>query len=57
MSENEIIELVQKNVENPAISTDTGLEAAQKIGKLAESEKIEWLLRTGLQCTSTAARD
>ena len=48
MSENEIIELVQKNVENPMISTDTGLEAAQKIGKLAESEKIEWALAGGI---------
>lgn len=48
MSENEIIELVQKNVENPTISTDTGLEAAQKIGKIAESEKFDWALAGGV---------
>lgn len=48
MSENEIIELVQKNVENPTISTDTGLEAAQKIGKIAESEKVKWALAGGV---------
>lgn len=48
MSENEIIELIQKNVENPTISTDTGLEAAQIIGRIAESEKVEWALAGGV---------
>lgn len=48
MSENEIIELVQKNVESPTISTDTGLEAAQKIGKIAEDEKVDWALAGGV---------
>lgn len=48
MSENEIIELVKKNVENPTISTDTGLEAAQKIGKIAEGEKVDWALAGGV---------
>lgn len=48
MSENEIIERVQKNVESPTISTDTGLEAAQKIGEIAEKENIEWALVGGI---------
>lgn len=48
MSDNEIIERVQKNVESPTISTDTGLEAAQKIGAIAVAEKIEWALIGGV---------
>ncbi len=48
MSENEIIERVQKNVESPTISTDTGLEAARKIGEIAEKENIEWALVGGI---------
>ena len=48
MSDNEIIQRVQKNVESPTISTDTGLEAAEKIGKIAESENVEWALVGGL---------
>jgi hypothetical protein len=41
MSDSEIIERVRKNVESPTISTDTGLEAAQKIGEVAAKENIE----------------
>ena len=48
MSDNEIIDRVQKNVESPTISTDTGLEAAQKIGEIAANENIEWALVGGL---------
>lgn len=48
MSEDELIERVQKNVESPMISTDTGLEAAQKIGEIAERENIQWALVGGL---------
>lgn len=48
MSENEIIERVKKNVENPTISTDTGLEATQEIGEIAEKEDIEWALVGGI---------
>lgn len=48
MSDNEIIERVQKNVESPTISTDTGLEAAGKVGAIARAEKIEWALVGGL---------
>jgi hypothetical protein len=48
MSDNEIIERVQKNIESPTISTDTGLEAATKIGAIAAAEKIEWALIGGI---------
>ncbi len=48
MSEQEIIERVQRNVDSPTISTDTGLEAARQIGDLAESEKVEWALAGGI---------
>jgi len=48
MSDNEIIERVQKNVESPTISTDTGLEAARKIGEIAEGENVEWALVGGI---------
>ena len=48
MSDNEIIERVQKNVESPTISTDTGLEAARKIGEIARSENVVWALVGGV---------
>ncbi len=48
MSDNEIIKRVQKNVESPTISTDTGLEAAEKIGEIAASENVEWALVGGI---------
>ncbi len=48
MSDNEIIERVQKNVESPTISTDTGLAAAQKIGEIAARENVEWALVGGI---------
>lgn len=48
MSDNEIIERVQRNVENPTVSTDTGLEAAQKIGEIARTENIDWALIGGI---------
>ncbi len=51
MSETEykqLIERVLHNVENPTISTDTGVEAAHKIGELATQEEIEWALAGGL---------
>ena len=51
MSETEykqLIERVLHNVDNPTISTDTGVEAAHKIGQLATQEEIEWALAGGL---------
>ena len=48
MSDQEIIERVQRNVETPTISTDTGLAAARQIGNLAEAENVEWALAGGI---------
>lgn len=51
MSENDYQELVERMLENtsvPMISSDTGLEAAQKIGQLAAQEDIEWAVAGGL---------
>ena len=48
MSDKEIIERVRKNVESPTISTNTGLEAARKIGAIAEGENVEWALVGGI---------
>ena len=51
MSESDYHELVERMLENtsvPMISSDTGLEAAQKIGQLAAQEEIEWAVAGGL---------
>ncbi|HEX9930715.1 MAG TPA: hypothetical protein VGB02_19430 [Pyrinomonadaceae bacterium] len=48
MSDDELIERVQKNVESPTISTDVGLEAALRFGKTAESENVQWALAGGI---------
>jgi hypothetical protein len=51
MSEDDYQELVERMMENtsvPMISSDTGLEAAQKIGQLASQEEIEWAVAGGL---------
>ena len=48
MSDQEIIERVQKNVDSPTISTDTGLAAARQIGDIAEAESVEWALCGGI---------
>jgi hypothetical protein len=51
MSESDYKELVERMLENvasPTISTDTGVEAAQKIGRLADQEEIEWAVAGGI---------
>ncbi len=48
MSNYEIIERVEKNIEKPTISTDTGLEASLEIGKTAAAENIDWALVGGM---------
>jgi len=48
MSDYEIIERVEKNIEKPTISTDTGLEASLEIGKTAAAENIDWALVGGM---------
>ena len=51
----EIVERVARSVANPMISTDTGIEAVQRVGELAAQEKIEWAVAGGWPCISTAA--
>ena len=51
MSESDYQRLVEQILENtsvPMISSDTGLEAALKIGQLAAQEEIEWAVAGGL---------
>lgn len=51
MSENDYQKLIARMLENaasPMISTDTGVEAAQKVGQLANQEEIAWALVGGL---------
>jgi len=51
MSEDDYQRLVERMLENtsvPMISSDTGLEAAEKIGQLAAQEEIEWAVAGGM---------
>lgn len=51
MSEEEykqLVERVLQNVANPTISTDTGIEAVQEVGRIAEREEIDWAVAGGL---------
>jgi len=51
MSESDYQQLVERMLENvasPMISSDTGVEAAQKIGQLAAREAIEYAVADGL---------
>ena len=51
MSENDykqIIDRILENAANPTISTDTGLEAAQMVGQIANREEIEWAVAGGI---------
>jgi hypothetical protein len=51
MSEEDYKRLVERALQDPAnlmIATDTGIEAAQKVGRLAAQEEIEWALAGGL---------
>jgi hypothetical protein len=43
-----IVEYIAQNIAQPMIATDVGIEAAQKFGKLAAQEEIEWALAGGL---------
>ena len=43
-----LVERVLRNVANPTLSTDTGVEAVQQVAKLADQEKIEWAVAGGL---------
>lgn len=51
MSEDDYQQLVERMLENtsvPMISSDSGLEAAQKIGQLASQQEIEWAVAGGM---------
>lgn len=49
MSEQELIEYIQKNLENsPMIDTETGISALKKIAKIAAKEDVEWALAGGI---------
>ncbi len=43
-----LINRILENISAPMISSDTGMEAARKIGKLAAQEEIEWAIAGGL---------
>ena len=50
MSEDDYKQLVERALQNTAnlmIATDTGIEAAQKVGELAAREEIEWAKAAG----------
>lgn len=49
MSEKELIEYIQKNLENSSmIDTETGIAAIKKLAEIAERENIEWALAGGI---------
>lgn len=49
MSEQELIEYIQNNLENsPMIDTDTGISAVKKLAEIAERENVEWALAGGI---------
>ncbi|MGI8554935.1 MAG: hypothetical protein ACR2LT_01060 [Pyrinomonadaceae bacterium] len=49
MSEQELIEYIQNNLENsPMIDTNTGISAIKKLAKIAEKERVEWALARGI---------
>ena len=49
MSEKELIEYIEKNLENsPMIDTETGISAVNQLAEIAEREGIEWALAGGI---------
>ena len=49
MSEKELIEYIQQNLENsPMIDTETGIAAVRKLAEIAAQENIEWALADGI---------
>ena len=53
MSDKEIIERVQKNVESPMILTDTGLEAAEKSEQSPKAKTSNGRWSAVWRCIST----
>ena len=49
MSEKELIEYIQHNLENsPMIDTETGIAAIAQLARIAERENVEWALAGGI---------
>ena len=49
MSEKELIEYIQNNLENsPMIDTETGISAVKKLAEIAAKENVEWALAGGI---------
>ncbi len=49
MSEKELIEYIQHNLENsPMIDTETGIAAVNQLAEIAEQEDVEWALAGGI---------
>lgn len=49
MSEKELIEYIQENLENSQmIDTETGIKAVKKLAEIAKKENIEWALAGGI---------
>ena len=49
MSEKELIEYIQKNLENSSmIDTETGIAAVKTLAEIAEKENVEWALAGGI---------
>jgi len=49
MSEKELIEYIQQNLENsPMIDTETGISAIRRLAKTAKKEQVEWALAGGI---------
>lgn len=49
MSEKELIEYIQQNLENsPMIDTETGISAIRKLAETAEKKQVEWALAGGI---------
>jgi hypothetical protein len=44
----QLVERILENTSVPMISSDTGLEAAQRMGQLATQEEVEWALAGGM---------
>ena len=49
MSEKELIEYIERNLENsPMIDTETRIAAVNQLAEIAEKESVEWALAGGI---------
>jgi hypothetical protein len=60
MSDNEYQQLIERMLKNdatsPMISSEMGIMAARKAGKLAQQEEIEWAVQADWPCIFMEAR-